>query len=268
MSAQIPAIVYARTLYATAIQILMTKTFVRILAIFLLASCARNRDSQSSSLALEDSALTNYLAKTDSAFAESPDFWGNSREDPSYIFLSALKDKDTNYLREVINTPVFKPDAYFKRFRKENIPDLMNLTSESAIQFEYSETFCNQTLVATIEKTGDTVLLRIVKWETQKVNSDSLKYIVVENLKRNLTIGQWEDILEQIELADFWNLRNRNSDCVLDPSHLYVRRVVRSKAHGHILKFKSIQRTVFRRTALYSAFTQLLTYSNTKLPCK
>ena len=62
----------------------------------------QNHEHDSNKKSLQDSAIASYIKIQDSLFESKPDFFGNDNNEPDYIFLKSIYNKDTEYLKRVI----------------------------------------------------------------------------------------------------------------------------------------------------------------------
>src|SRR5690606_29383339 len=145
---------------------------------------------------------------------------------------------------------------YLDSFWKKNIPIIKNLPVQEAYQFRYSESFCELNYIITITKNNDTIKLNsFIFRPTEIVNEELTGVKILQNKNKNLTLENWETLIDSLDFADYWNLKPANYDVVLDPSHLVILGI-RDNFYtvGEKRQVQSVSRTIFRRKAIYKAF--------------
>ena len=185
--------------------------------------------------------------------------------------LKAYYSNDTTYLRRIVkdiqNSENENP--VLDSFWKTNIPILKTLNIEEGYQFQYSETFCHNYYIITISQFKDSIKLNTFIYRPTSIHNDKpLKLEVVKNSNKLLSIKNWNGLLEAIYLADYWNLKPRNDNVVLDPSFLTVVGIKKDIQENKIDKTNSVTRTIFRKTALYQAFLLTLKFAEIEKVCE
>ena len=169
--------------------------------------------------------------------------------------LKAYYLNDTSYLRGIV-TKYERKDGEFTKFWMTNVPILKRLQIEEGYQFQYSETFCSNYYVVTITKNNTTVRLNKVIFQPTRIEKDKpLDLKLIETSNKTLTIENWEKLLNTLDFADYWNLKANSNNFPLDPSFLTVLGIKKDGSNSYeIKKTHSVERTIFRNTAIYQSF--------------
>ena len=245
--------------------------FFNILPLLFILSCRQESNKQDSNPEIRDSVIKSYLNHTDKLFKNESRFYDLDSNEYNYKLLKAYYFNDTTYLRRVIKN-IENPEnenPVLDSFWRTNIPVLKNLNIEEGYQFQYSETFCNEYYVITISQIKDSIKLNTFIYRPTSIYNDKpIKLEVVKNSNKLLSVKNWSDLLNAIYLADYWNLKPRNDNVVLDPSFLTVVGIKRNIHDNKFDKTNSVTRTVFRKTALYQAFLLTLKFAEIEKVCE
>ena len=222
-------------------------------------------------MGIRDSAIKSYLNHTDKLFKNEIEFYDLDSNEYSYKMLKAYYLNDTTYLRRVIksNENPENENPVLDSFWRLNIPILKHLIIEEAYQFQYSETFCHNYYIITISQFKDSIRLSTIIYRpTNTYNDKPIKLEIVKKSNKLLSVNNWNELLDAIYLADYWNLKPRNNNVALDPSFLTVVGIKRDIQNNKIEKTNSITRTIFRKTALYKAFLLILRFAEIEKICE
>jgi hypothetical protein len=242
-----------------------------LLSLLVMLSCRQVSNKHNTNSEIRDSAMRSYLTHTDNLFKDEIEFYDLDSNEYNYKMLKAYYLNDTTYLKRVIKN-IENPEnknTSLDSFWKTNIPILKNLNIEEGYQFQYSETFCNDYYIITISQMKDSIKINTFIYRPTSVyNVKPIKLEVVKKSNKLLSVKNWNELLDAIYLADYWNLKPRNDNEVLDPSFLTVVGIKRDIQNNKIDKTNSVTRTVFRKTALYQAFLLSLKFAEIEKVCK
>jgi hypothetical protein len=234
-------------------------------------SCRQVSNRQNSNTEIRDSAMKSYLNHTEKLFKNEIEFYDLDSNEFNYKMLKAYYSNDTTYLRRIVKD-IQNPEnenLVLDSFWKTNIPILKNLNIEEGYQFQYSETFCHNYYIITISQFKDSIKLNTFIYRpTSTYNDKPIKLEVVKNSNKLLSVKNWNELLDAIYLADYWNLKPRNDNVVLDPSFLTVVGIKKDIQENKIKKTNSVTRTIFRKTALYQAFLLTLKFAEIEKVCE
>lgn len=239
-----------------------------ILFLLVLFSCGQVNNTNSAKTTLKDSAIKSYLNHIDTLFKNDYDYYDLDSNEYSYKFLKAYYLNDTNYLKDIFKETDVREGDTLDSFWKRNIPILKRLNIEEGYQFQYSEAFCDYYYVITVIQSADSIELNTVIYRgSVNMNNKPTGIEVVTNYNKSLSADQWNELLDAIYFADYWNLKARNNEIIFDPNFLTVVGIKKDSATYKIEKTNSVTRTIFKRTALYKAFLLALKFAGIKKVC-
>ncbi len=268
------------------------KYVLYVLSFYLLLSCKQTNTNYS----IKDKALKLFVDRNDSMCRDSNNSfsYGLDSNDYRYKALKASYLNDTTFLNHlIIDFAKPLPNRFLiDTFEKNNIPNLRNLNINEGYQFNYAETFCNLYYVIIITRLDSLIQLEtIVYFPIPNTKDNSFKLKVVEATTKILTHTNWNELLDALNYADYWNLlpRSKEVETVLDPSHLTVLGI--QKEMGEVTYLKSnhdiedtrkykkervyetkrtnrVERLMFRNRALFKAFLLALKFSGLKKLCE
>ena len=267
------------------------KGILCILHLILLQSCKHQENDNST----RDKALKLFIERNDSINRDSNNSFsfGLDSSDYSYKTLKAYHYNDTNFLKKLISDlEKASPDKLsIDTFEKNNIPNLRNLNINEGYQFRYGETFCNLEYVITITRADSLIQLKSIVYAPLQNNmNNTFKLKVVENNTKKLSYANWEELLNALNFADYWNLlpRSKELEEVLDPSSLTIlgikkevnevtylksnhdiedTRKCKKETRYETKRTHRVERLLFRNTALCRPFALALQYSGMKKLC-
>ena len=224
-------------------------------------------DSNASKASFKDSASKAHVLYWDS-LVKRGGFYSLDSNDYNYKILRAYYLNDIKYLRSaMINIKRSRQrDSFEMKYLKKEIPNILEIKADEAYQFEYSETFCNFQYIFTISKDSSKINLNTIIYQLKRTSNDSTFLKVVENSNKKLQINNWIDFVTIFYLSDFWNQKQKDDALVLDPTRLVVSGV-ENLNQDRRLHANSIERSIFKRTALFKAFQMLIEFSGIKKIC-
>lgn len=231
-----------------------------------MSSC-KNADDKFYTSSFKDSVLKAHVLYVDSLI-NLGGFYSLDSNDYNYKVLKAYYLNDSNYLRLLVTNIENdrKNSIYETKYVNRIVPDIFKMKIDEGYQFQYSETFCSSQYIITISRDSSTYNLNAIVYKLAKANNDSVFLRVSQNTNKKLELKQWEEFIQLFSLADFWNLKQRDEAIVLDPSYLSVRGVEKFN-QMEIRHANSVDRVIFRKTALYKAFRTLTDLSGINKVC-
>jgi hypothetical protein len=190
----------------------MIKTFFLLAVCFvLLSSCNRN-DSPVITFN-RDTALNSYLQ-----FLDSLPYYDTS--DLNYKALKAYKNNDSNFFYEFSNEQKIKKEFQNQLASNDTcikLANLQDLSVDQAYRFKFIPAFCSMPIVTTITKKGDIINLHFIVYQTQY---DTINCKMINEIKKQLTLKNWEDFCLKLKQADIWGLKRENGISGLDGSKI------------------------------------------------
>jgi hypothetical protein len=242
------------------------------LIVFISFSCGQKTTNEQI-ISKREFAMKSYIKHIDSLLLSKTDFYDLDSTDYNYKFLKGYFKNDTNYLGEVIrvlNDPNNK-NPELDSFWEANIPILKNMKIEEGYQFQYSETFCSDYYILTITKAKNLIKLSsIIYRPTMTDNNKPIKLKIKSNFQKVLTESNWNELIKDLDYADYWNLKSKNNDLILDPSNLTILGIKKNitEMSSKTEKTNSVSRTIFRETAIYKSFLTILKLAEIEKLCK
>lgn len=250
----------------------MLKSLLYIYVILSFFNACRPKSIDTNDFNLRDSVLKAYLHQTESLFQSDRKFYNLDSNDFNYKILKSYYYNDTVYLRrvykDITDLSNNSDNAISDSFWNRNIPSLKTLHIDEGYQFQYSETFCPLVCVITIVKASDSIRLislvyKFTEFEDKRIEA----FEIVEKKEKVLKESDWLKLSETLTYADYWNLKYRNSECVLDGAYLKILGVKRNTKFNFIEKTNSVQRTLFKNAAIYKSFLYALELADIQNVC-
>lgn len=235
----------------------MTKIFLFFLSIFFI-SC-KNDQSKHVVIQERDSIMGIYFHVVDSLpYADTLDV--------KFKLLKAYYNNDTAYL-----TASYNEIAKLLKYREEMLeshiceePNPLNtLKYQEAYRFNYDAAFCNKAVNMTIGKSGDSITLDLYLFE---FNDKQTECKTIEHTIKLVDKTIWDTLIDSLQKADFWGLKEDNERHGMDGSNLRVAGYERS-INAFKGRYKTIYRWAAEEMAIGVLFKKLLDLSNTKVDC-
>ena len=240
-----------------------------ILFFFIILTICSCRQTNNTNVSLRDSALKSYISSIDTFIKNETRFYDLDSNEYSFKMLKAYYLNDTSYLRKIVTKNEID-DGEFTKFWMNNVSILKRLQIEEGYQFQYSETFCRNYYVITITKSNSTVKLNKIIFRPTRIENDKLfDFKILETSNKILTLENWDKLLETLRFADYWNLKANSNNFAIDPSFLTVLGIEKDASNSYaIKKTHSVERTIFRSTAIYQSFLLALKFADIDKLCE
>lgn len=233
----------------------------RIISFFLLTLliACNDKTSRHSSFQDRDSIMTKYFQVTDSL----PYF---DTLDQDFKLLKAYHTGDTALLRKTYDNV-----AGLLKYRNEMLEShlceepiaLNTLNFEEAYRFSYGAAFCNKSANMTIGKLGDSITLDLYLFEFNDMQTECK---TIQHTTKLVDKKIWDTLINGVEQADFWGLKEDNGRHGMDGSGLTVTGYERP-INAFEGRYKKIYRWAAEEMTIGVLFKKLLDLSGTKVDC-
>jgi hypothetical protein len=232
--------------------------FTYIFLLTLLIAC-KDKTAKNSSAQDRDSLMTKYFQVIDSLpYADTLD--------QDFKLLKAYHTGDTLFLRKK-----YDEIAGLLKYRNEMLeshicqePAALNtLNYEEAYRFSYGAAFCDKSANLTIGKSGDSITLDLYLFE---LNENQTECKTIQHTIQLVDKKMWDTLINGIEHADFWGLREDNGRHGMDGSSLTVTGYERP-INAFEGRYKKIYRWAAEEMTIGILFKKILDLSNTKVDC-
>lgn len=223
----------------------------------LLGSCSHHEPVKDTGLHLFDSVINRYVERIDTVRTPPDEY--------NYLLFKKFLQRDTAWFIN-LNRELSRRDSVYELYNgnigcpKE--PLLTKLDAEEAYRFSLDEAFSYYKYIITAYKKGNTARLRFVKFGNFLV--DSVKRTinpadtctVWKTFDKEITSGQWDSLVNKIDYADYWGMKQFHPNVVTDGSHWYIEGVYNGsgKAQQHDVYRHSPHNTAFEAIGLYMIY--------------
>jgi len=223
-------------------------------------SCKNNPSTLTSSQN-RDSLMKKYFLAVDSLpYLDSLDL--------NFRLLKAYYNNDTNF----INKSLDEVTKVLKRHRNDTVfsnlfynqPPLDSLNFKEGYRFNYDAAFCTTAVTITIGKHTDSIIMDIFLFDESVYTERNWK--IINHFTKKLNKKDWDDLIRDLDFADFWALKETNDDLGLDGSNLRVEGYQRP-VNAFMGNYQSIYRWTAEETAMGVTFKRLLDLSGIKVEC-
>lgn len=186
--------------------------------------------------------------------------------DMKFKLLKAYHANDTGYLNAS-----YKEVADLLKYRKEmleshiceQLPPISTLNFEEVYRFSYEAAFCNKSVTLTIGKKSDIIIMETYLYE---FNDKQTECKTISHTTKKLSVGDWNNLIDNIDYTDFWGLKEDNGRHGMDGSSLRITGYERP-VNAFEGRYKTIYRWAGEQTAIGELFKKLLDNSGTIVDC-